>query len=361
MKRGLLFGICLCCWMSWSTLAHAEVVIVDSSAFTDVSGGETQDTASPQTTLPPAEVPSGWPRTITITVGGDCTLGCTDAQAKRSVGFRSVVEKEGYAWPFSGIVDFLSQDDMTLVNLEGTLTESNQRVEKTFNFKGPAAYGEILTAGSVEAVNLANNHFIDYGEQGKEDTKAALDAHGVTHAGNGDLGVYEIKGVKIGMTGYSFPFSKGKKDIRADVEQLREMGCQIVIASFHWGSEYEPNFSRDQRTIGRAAIDAGADVVVGHHPHIVQGIEKYKGRYILYSLGNLVFGGNTDPDDRDTYLGRLTFTVDETASVPPTLEIYPVRLTSLSSGTDYRPVPAEGKAAERIQTRIRERSSNLDE
>ena len=108
-----------------------------------------------------------------------------------------------------------------------------------------------------------------------------LEAAGIIVSGGGQLGIFEKNGVKVGMTGYCFPYKGGKKDISADVKALREAGCQIVIASFHWGSEYRDDFTGEQRTIGRAAIKAGADIVVGTHPHIVQGIEAYQDSYIL--------------------------------------------------------------------------------
>lgn len=301
-----------------------------------------------------------WPKTFTITVTGDTTLGSTDDLRKRDDCFENVYAAKGAGWFFSGTRELLDSDDMTLINFEGTITESEDKKEKKFNFKAPREYVDILTLGSVEAANIANNHIVDYGEQGEADTIAALEDWAITVSGNGRLGVFEKNGVKVGMTGYCFPYANGKKDISKDVKALREEGCQIVIASFHWGSEYREDFTRDQRNIGRAAIKAGADIVVGHHPHIVQGIEKYDDTYILYSLGNFVFGGNVDPDDRDAYAARLTFTVYEDHCDAPEVTIVPLRLTELTDGTDYRPVIAEGEEAERIVNRILKRSYNMD-
>lgn len=300
-----------------------------------------------------------WPKTFTITLGGDTTLGSTDDLRKREDCFENVAEEKGYDWFFSGLADAFATDDLTLINFEGTLTEQTQKKEKKFNFKGPAEYTDILTLGSVEAVNIANNHTLDYGEEGREDTVANLEAAGLTVSGNGTLGIFEKNGVKVGMTGYCFPYKDGKKDISRDVAALREAGCQIVIASFHWGSEYREDFTGEQRTIGRAALRAGADIVVGHHPHIVQGVEAYEDSYILYSLGNLVFGGNVDPDDRDAYVARVTFTVYEDHADAPELAIVPIRLTALESGTDYRPVLAQDEEAERIVSKILKRSSGM--
>ena len=302
-----------------------------------------------------------WPKTFTITLAGDTTLGSTDDLRKRDDCFERVAEEKGYGWFFSGLADLFATDDMTLVNFEGTLTEETGKKEKKFNFKGPAEYTDILTLGSVEAVTVANNHTLDYGTKGRDDTIANLEAAGITVSGNGKLAVYEKNGVKVGMTGYCFPYKDGKKDISKDVKALRDMGCQIVIASFHWGSEYREDFTGEQRTIGRAAIRAGADIVVGHHPHIVQGIESYEDSYILYSVGNLVFGGNVDPDDRDAYAARVTFTVHKDRAEVPEVTIVPLRLTALKDGTDYRPVIAEGDEADRIVNRILKRSSNMKE
>lgn len=315
----------------------------------------------PLVTPPPAN--DDWPRKIVISVGGDCTLGTTDAQRANPEGFDSVVKEKGFAWPFSELAQVFGQDDLTLVNFEGTLTESNNKTEgKLFNFKGPAEYAEMLVLGSVEAVNLANNHFIDYGDQGKADTKAALDAYNITHCGTGETAIYETRGVKIGLIGNTFPYKDGKRDISKAVSELRDVGCQIVVASFHWGTEYEP-YTRDQKNIGRAAIKAGADVIIGHHPHIIQPIEKYEDTYILYSLGNLVFGGNTDPEKnrRDTYIAQLTFTVYENGTVEgPELKIIPMRLTEQSKGTDYRPVFATGDEYDRILKSILNSSINME-
>lgn len=303
--------------------------------------------------------PETWPKTFTVTVAGDTTLGSTDELRKRENCFENVAAQRGYDWFLSGLKALFDADDLTLVNFEGTLTEETQKKEKLFNFKGPAAYTDILTLGGVEAVNVANNHTLDYGEQGRTDTIANLEAAGLVVSGNGQLGIFEKDGVKVGMTGYCFPYKDSKKDITADVKALREAGCQIVIASFHWGSEYRDDFTAEQRSIGRAAIRAGADAVVGHHPHIVQGVEAYEDTYILYSLGNLVFGGNVDPDDRDALAARLTFTVYEDHADAPELTLVPLRLTELADGTDYRPILAEGEEAERIVNRVLRRSSNM--
>ena len=350
------------------TSPHLRYEKTDEPAFVDdLPGGEDVPFEETEDVLPEWEEMTAeweveeWPRRFTITVGGDTTLGSTDDLRKRPDSFENVAAEKGYGWFFSGLEPIFASDDMTLVNFEGTLTEETQKKEKKFNFKGPAEYTDILTLGSVEAVNIANNHTLDYGKTGKEDTIVNLENAGITVSGGGVLGIYEKDGIKVGMTGYCFPYKNGKKDISADVKALREEGCQIVIASFHWGSEYRDDFTGEQRSIGRAALKAGADIVVGHHPHVIQGIEHYDDSYILYSLGNLVFGGNVDPKDRDSYVARLTFNVYEDHADAPEVTLIPIRLTEKADGTDYRPVPAEGDDVERIVNRILKLSYQMDD
>ena len=368
---GLALCLMLCLLYACSAVAEMDYTLYNPHLQVQVDQPATDsfDVLSVESSVQPGmDVSSGyelpaetltWPRTFTVTVAGDTTLGSTDDLRKRPDCFENVAESNGYAWFFSGLAPLFGTDDLTLVNFEGTLTEETAKKQKKFNFRGPAEYTEILTSGSIEAVNVANNHTLDYGEKGRTDTIANLEAAGLVVSGNGQLGIFEKNGVKVGMTGYCFPYNNGKKDITSDVKALRAAGCQIVIASFHWGSEYRDDFTAEQRNIGRAAIRAGADIVVGHHPHIVQGIEKYQSHYILFSLGNLVFGGNVDPDDRDAYAARLTFTVYEDHTEPPVLTIVPLRLTALETGTDYRPVLAEGEKADKIVSRILRRSSEM--
>ena len=314
--------------------------------------------------VPDEDAPPATPRVrFVVTVGGDCVLGIPAGWEDDSASFDALMEGAGMAYPFSGLYAVTAYDDLTLINLEGPLTFSQDRQKKQFNFRGRPEYAMILQRGSVEAVNLANNHVLDYGQAGLEDTLSALAAYDITASGNGLLGIYEKDGVRVGMAGYTFPYPKSGKDISADVAALREAGCHIVLASFHWGSEYRTAFTAEQRRIGRAAIDAGADVVIGHHPHVIQGIERYKDRYILYSLGNLVFGGTRDPKDRDAYLAQLVFAVDrqgDEPTPPPELALLPVRFTGVDKGNDYRPIFPEEAVSDRIRAKILKLSHNMD-
>lgn len=310
-----------------------------------------------------AAVANPFARSFVITLGGDCVLG-VDTSWKDSKGtFDEAVDTWGFGHPFSGISPVLMQDDMTLVNLEGPLTHSEDRQQKKYTFRGSPAYVSVLQMGGVEAVNIANNHILDYGQGGMEDTVAALEQAGLTVSGKGKLGVFEKAGIRVGMAGYTYPFAAKGLDISGDMQALREMGCHIVLASFHWGSEYRTEFTAEQRKLGRAAIDAGADAVIGHHPHVIQGIERYKDRYIIYSLGNLVSGGIKNPRDSDSFLAQLIFTVDTeivAQAPPPTLHLLPLLLTENKKVNYYKPTFPEEHESDRILQKIRRLSYQTD-
>ena len=178
MKRwtALLFAL----MMTLSALSCAADMNYDLASpyltYTRTEGGS----AFPAALLAeePAQSEAVWPKTFTITVTGDTTLGSTDSLRKRDDCFESVYAEKGAGWFFSGTRSLFDSDDMTLVNFEGTITESDSAKEKKYNFKAPAEYVDILTLGSVEAANIANNHIVDYGDQGQTDTVAALEAAG---------------------------------------------------------------------------------------------------------------------------------------------------------------------------------------
>ena len=253
-----------------------------------------------------------------------------------------------------------SADDLTIANFEGTLTDSTEREDKQFAFKAPASYADILTAGSVEAVNTANNHSHDYGEQSFDDTLKALDTAGIIHFGYDETAVTEVKGIKIGLVGiYELNDHLGRKEqLKQNIAKVKKEGAQLVIVIFHWGNEKEEVPDENQKTLGHLAIDEGADLVCGHHPHVLQGIEKYKGKNIVYSLGNFCFGGNSYPSDMDTMIFQQTFTIDQNGvKADDVTNIIPCSISSDSDYNNYQPTPAEGEEADRIMQKIQERSS----
>lgn len=299
---------------------------------------------------------------ITVSAAGDCTLG-TDINFDKSSNFDAfyIVKKDpGYF--FQNVKDIFAADDLTIVNMEGTLTESETRQEKTFAFKGSPKYTEILTSGSVEAANLANNHSKDYGEQSYTDTIRYLEEAGIVTFGYERTAIKEIKGIKVGLVGiYELADGMGRQQQVIDnIRNVKEQGAQVVIVSFHWGSE-KANYPDDiQKSLAHTAIDNGADLVMGHHPHVLQGIEKYKGKNIVYSLGNFCFGGNKNPSDKDTMIFQQTFTFENGELVQDDVtNIIPCSLSSVQQYNDYQPTPLEGAESERVLQKIQGFSEGL--
>lgn len=301
------------------------------------------------------------PVTITVSSMGDCTLG-TDENFNRSTSLNAYYDTQGPDYFFENVRSILEEDDLSIVNMEGTLTEEAARADKKFAFKGPPEYVQILSGSSVEATNLANNHSKDYGAQSFTDTIEHLTNAGITSFGYEEVAILEIKGVKVGLTGiYELAEHLEKKQqVRENIAALKQAGAQIIIVNFHWGieREYEPNGT--QKTLAHLAIDEGADLVIGHHPHVLQGVEKYNGKYIAYSLGNFCFGGNKNPSDKDTMIFQQTFTVTEDGvEVNDDINIIPCSLSSSNNKNDYRPTPLEGDEKERVLKKIEEYSKGL--
>ena len=299
------------------------------------------------------------PVSLTVSVVGDCTLG-TDENFDYDTSLNAYYENYGADYFFSNVKSIFSADDLTIANFEGTLTDSEAREDKQFAFKAPAEFADILTAGSIEAVNTANNHSHDYGEQSFSDTMAALDSRGIVHFGYDETAVMEIKGIKVGLVGiYELNDHLGREEqLKQNIAKVKEDGAQIVIVIFHWGNEKEEVPDSNQTTLGRLAIDEGADLVCGHHPHVLQGIEEYKGKNIVYSLGNFCFGGNSYPSDMDSMIFQQTFTVDQNGLKEDNVtNIIPCSISSDYDYNNYQPTPAEGEEADRILQKIKERSS----
>ena len=296
---------------------------------------------------------------ITVSVVGDCTLG-TDEFFNYSTSLNAYYTANGAEYFLRNVKSIFEADDLTIANLEGTLTDSTTRVDKTYAFKGPAEFVNILTSSSVEAVTIANNHSSDYGYKSYTDTKANLDNAGVVHFGYDETAIYEVKGVKVGLVGiYELNDHTGRAtQVKNNIAKVKEEGADVVIVIFHWGIERDAAPSSSQITLGRLAIDSGADLVCGHHPHVLQGIETYKGKSIVYSLGNFCFGGNSNPSDKDTMIFQQTFTVTkEGVKVDNVTNIIPCSLSSVKYKNDYCPTPATGEEATRILNKIRERSN----
>lgn len=295
---------------------------------------------------------------ITVSAAGDVTLG-THQQQDYSYSFRQMydqVEDEGYF--FENVYDIFSADDMTIVNLEGPLTNSeDMREGQTYSIKGDPEWVNLLTYGNIEAVSMGNNHRLDYKEQGSRDTVEALNQVGIIYAYDDNVGIYETKGIRIGFVSVNeVYFGAGvEKTMEEGIRKLKEEGADLILACCHWGIERD-NYPEDyQRILGKKCIDWGADLVIGHHPHVLQGIEEYQGKFIIYSLGNFCFGANRNPSDKDTMIFQQTFTfVNGQKREDADIRVIPCSISSVTERNDFRPTPAQGSEALRIIERINE-------
>lgn len=318
--------------------------------------------SSPAPTMPPLITPQPLPARVTISAAGDCTLGYDPRLGYTNSLPHELERQDGdYGYFFRNVYPVFAADDFTVVNLECALTCSDDRAEgKTFCFKGDPLYRNILIEGSVEVVSLGNNHARDYKAEGFSDTMETLRTGDIGFAVNGMSCIKSANGVRVGFLSYR-NHTPELYALKSDIASLRAQACDLVICSFHWGEEYRNVANAAQRRLGRAAIDYGADLVLGHHPHVIGSIERYKGRYICYSLGNFCFGGNRNPQDKDTFIFRQTFEMDENGIMSDAgIEIVPCRISSTTSRNNYQPTIYSRDDALRVLERLNDYSSPLD-
>lgn len=332
----------------------------DGSAGAPENGsGEQLDSAAMGSAVlqQPAEVK------ITISAAGDVTMGNYLGQGYEN-SFRYVYgQGVGDSYFFQNVLSIFEADDMTLVNLEGPLTLSDDpREGPVYCISGDPEYVNILTEGSVEAVSMGNNHRLDYKEKGSSDTAAVLDEAGILYAYDDKCCMYEVKGVRIGIVSVN-EVSQGylvEKYIKDGIEELRGEGADLVLACCHWGVEREYYPEDYQKSLGKKCIEWGADLVIGHHPHVLQGVEEYQGKFIVYSLGNFCFGANRNPSDKDCMIFQQTFTfVDGEKQEDGDILVIPCSISSVPGRNDYKPTPAQGEEAQRILGRINEYSKDF--
>lgn len=299
---------------------------------------------------------------MTLTFGGDCVLGTREEWKQDADTFDTRVAKSGLDYPFANLLPVFEKDDMTLVNLECVLQANNagHNYRKQHTFRGEPGYAEMLALASVEQVNLANNHTVDYGASGMKATKAALDAAGVAYSGAKALYVWEHNGRKIGFGGCrEATFLKNKPTVYRDIQKLKKLGCDVIVYACHWGKEYSPTHNQTQERMARYAVNSGADIVVGTHPHVVQGAQALQSSdgthtaLVLYSLGNLVFGGTHEMKTFDGALAQVTLRFEENGGyLGAALRFIPVLTSGDIPRNDFRPVLAQGDDAKRIMSLI---------
>ena len=333
---------------------ESESETEDASESESVTEAETETESETETEQVPVV------STVTITAVGDCALGALQYHGYEA-SFHQYYDKYGESYFFEKFQDVFCGDDLTIANLECVFTDEKNRVEKKFNIKGKPEYTGIMTSNSVEAVSLGNNHSSDYGPESLKDTQEALDKAGIVYAYNDIISYFTIEdGPVVGMVSASVTPATTANDryLLDGVKKAREEGADLVIALCHWGIEGDHYPNKYQQELGHKLIDAGADLVVGNHPHVLQGVEEYKGKIICYSLGNFSFGANRNPNDKNTAVYQQTFTfVDGVLQTDIQAKMIPARLSGLNNKNNYQPVPAEGDQAQSIIKKLNEYSS----
>jgi poly-gamma-glutamate synthesis protein (capsule biosynthesis protein) len=278
------------------------------------------------------------PEIITLSAAGDFTLG-GDVQSQGESRFATAYDEHGAEWFLANVREIFESDDLTIVNLEGTLTEANtRRANRQFLFRGKPEYTDILTAGGVDIANTANNHANDFLADGRADTLAALDDAGVPYFGYDNEYYTDIKGVTFGFVGLT-EWDYTERDVTERVAAA-DIKCDILVVSFHWGIERQYTPSPTQVTLGHAAVDAGADLIIGSHPHVLGEIEEYNGVNIVYSLGNFCYGGHGNPSDKDTMIFRQEFIRYSDGRIE-TGNSYtiPCSISSVETSNNFQPTP----------------------
>ena len=333
------------------------------------------------TPVPTAVVPTPSPTpaisqdgsvSVVITATGDLTIG-TNYQAYRNMSssiFGKELKKQGGDINFylRNVKSILQSDDLTIVNFEGTLAESvtipSSKKNNEFLFLAPTEFAKTLPDNGIEAVSLENNHVYDFGESGYQSTVNALTEQGVVYCNKSTLGVYETQGIKIGMLAYQ-TFNGGYDEIYAsmpaDIENARAKGCDIVIVSYHWGAEKDYHPNENQKKLAHATVDAGADLVLGHHSHRINPIEEYKGKYIVYSLGNFSFSGNNKPSDMLTFLFQIRFSYKKGELWKTSFRIIPCRISSKQDYNDFAVTPlTETRYIDTVLSTLKEHGKYID-
>jgi len=300
--------------------------------------------------------------TLTISAVGDCTLGRDErGNYYNSLPYFLEINNNDYSYFFKEVYDILSNDDLTIANLESVFTDATVRADKKFTFKSTSDYVNILTEGSVETVNLANNHTYDYLEKGYSDTIETLENSPIKYFGNGIYSIIEVQGKKIGLAGIQgWNVDNSYKDIDVAMNYFKNNKTDLEIFNFHWGEERDYLQNENQELVARYAIDSGADLVLGHHPHVLQGIEEYDGKYIVYSLGNFVFGGNKNPSDKDTMIVQITFNYENDVIINTDINIIPASISSVNDYNNYQPIVLEGEKKEKVLKKVLNSSTNFE-
>ena len=331
---------------------------VQMEAVTETTEAPTETTEAPteateETTVPETteatEPPV--PESFLLTFVGDCTLGTSPKNFGYKQAFIQTVG-EDYTYNFANVIDYFTGDDFTMLNLEGVLADEGTAANKQHTFRGPTSYVNILTQNSVEAVSLSNNHSKDFLEAGYLSTTTTLTDAGVPYVEQDKTLIFTTeRGLTIGIYAVNIDNLK-EEEIVAGISALdANEEVDLVILCAHWGNENTFKANATQKTLGHAAIDAGADIVYGTHPHTLQPIEEYNGGIIYYSLGNFAFGGNNKPKDFNTALVQQEVILNPDGTVTlGELTIVPCSVSSVTNTNNFQPTPYEVGSADYEKT-----------
>ena len=309
---------------------------------------------------------------LTLTFTGDFTIGKSTGTDRFDYFGAELKNHEDVNFVMQNMRDILTADDLTVVNFEGTLTTSSYvpsgKRENHFLFSAPPEWASVLPDNGIEVATLENNHVMDHGEEAFADTRNALESVGVTCSTTERCAVCNVKGTDVCILaylcidryekpigGYNTLFEKVEADIRAAKEKY-----PIVVAAFHWGNEKDYAPTNNQIKMGRLAVDAGADLVVGHHSHRIQPIEFYNGAYICYSLGNFCFAGHKRPSDMSSFVFQIRFRVLDGQASNEGFRIIPIRISSRKDANNFIPTPlTDATAVDSVITTLKTNGRKL--
>jgi len=332
------------CAESAETAEPEEISMTDA---VEEAVAEVTEEPEEENVLPPEDES----KIFTFSLIGDCTVGEQVQHQGYQSGYTYKISQAGLDYPFSLVADMFAKDDLTVANCEGCLTNYKVTKKQVMALIAPPEFAEVFKLGNVDVCNLANNHAKDFGNRGQQETAENLQALGIGVFYDDVMWTTEIKGVKIGFVGFTYPMYESKlKKYTEALQKLRDEGCGFVVASAHWGRETYYDLDANQKYAVKL-IDAGFDMVYGHGSHTCQMIRWYKGKVIFYSLSNFTFGANSKPKDDDTVVVQIRYDIqDDGTMTARDMTAIPFKMAYEG---DFRPYPIEDQEGkERVWTKL---------
>ncbi len=303
---------------------------------------------------------------ITITCTGDFTIGY-DTWNKKDI-FTKELKANGDDINFimKNTRDIFLEDDLTLINFEGTLTNvtsvPSSKRGNSFLFSAPPEWVSVLADNGVECVSLENNHVMDHGTEGYDETMQTLTDAGIVWSNSEQMGTFEVCGIQVAMLSYLCidRYDSLWEKVPADIAAAKAK-YPMVIVSFHWGNELDYYPTGNQQKMGHLAVDAGADLVIGHHSHRINPIELYNGVYICYSLGNFCFAGNSKPSDMSSYIFQARYKLKDGEAIAKGFRIIPIRISSRADKNNFIPTPyTDGSKIDAVLSTIKDNGRKIE-